>query len=511
MATHDAIVIGSGHNGLTCACYLAKAGLSVLVLEQQEQIGGMTRSEELTLPGFRSDVHAFGFQLAHLSPAPRELQLARHGFELLRPDPNWVHAFPDGRGIAFWRDLDETCRSIAEFSRRDADTYRAMHEDYRAGREAIIRALNSAPVPGSAPPDARRTLRDWCNAFFESEEMKAVFAAWSCHVSMSPDDEGGANAGRDFAMIIQGEGNDVVKGGMQGLSDALAAALREHGGEIRTRARVHKILVENGKAIGVRLTDGNDVLCRRLVACNTNPATVVLEFLKESDVGAAIAAKMRRYEWGMATLSVFLALDGGPLEYKVGEYGRHATYVQPSAPTMDYFTKCFAEFRRGALAASPFILCANEGTVDPSRAPAGRSLLKLVVQPVPFEIWDGAARTWDAAREAYADHVLENLERDYLPGLRERILKRVVRDPVQTLAIRLDTIQGSITHGALTPDQTGAMRPIPELSRYRTPVAGVYLCGSGSHPGPGVSMMPGRNAARAILAAQKIDWPLDPA
>jgi beta-carotene ketolase (CrtO type) len=511
MSTHDVIVVGAGHNGLTCACYLAKAGLSVMVLEQQDQIGGMTRSEELTLPGFRSDVHAYGYQLAHLSPAPRELQLARHGFELLRPDPNWVHAFPEGRGIVFWRDLDETCRSIAQFSRRDANTYRAMCEDYRAGREAIVRALNNAPATGSAPPDARRTLREWCDATFESEEMKVVFAAWACHVSMSPDDEGGANAGRDFAMIIQGEGNDVVKGGMQGLSDALAAALREHGGEIRTHARVRRILVENSRAIGVRLADGDDVLCRKLVACNTNPASVVLEFLKESEVGATIAAKMRRYEWGPATLSIFLALDGGPLEYKVGAYARRATYVHPSAPTMEYFTKCFAEIRRGALAASPFVLSADEGTVDPSRAPDGRSLMKFVVKPVPFEIREGAVRTWDEARESYADRVLEDFERDYLPGLRERILKRVVVDPVQTLAARLDTIQGSITHGALTPDQSGAMRPISELSQYRTPVAGVYLCGSGSHPGPGVSMMPGRNAARAILADQGICSPLDTA
>ena len=508
---HDAIVIGAGHNGLTCACYLARAGLSVLVLEQQEQIGGMTRSEELTLPGFRSDVHAYGYQLAHLSPAPRELQLARHGFELLRPDPNWVHAFPDGRGIAFWRDLEETCHSIAQFSRRDAMTYRTMCEEYRAGREAVSRALNEAPSPGAAPPDARRTLREWCDATFESAEMKAAIAAWACHVSLAPDDEGGANVGRDFTMMIQGEGNDVVKGGMQALSDALAAVLREHGGEIRTRARVRKILVEDGRAIGVRLADGKEIRCRRLVACNTNPATVVLEFLQDCDVGAAIAAKMRRYRWGSATLSIFLALDGRPLEYKVGSHASRATYVHPSAPTMEYFTKCFAESRGGTLPASPFILSANESSVDPSRAPTGRSVMKLVVQPLPFEIRDGTARTWANVREAYADRMLETLERDYLPGLRERILKRVVHDPVQTQAIQLDTIEGTIMHGAVTPEQSGAMRPIPELSQYRAPIAGVYLCGSGSHPGPGVSMMPGRNAARAILAAQKIAWPLDPA
>jgi phytoene dehydrogenase-like protein len=505
MGTHDAIVVGAGHNGLTCAAYLARAGLSVLVLEQQEQIGGMTRSEELTLPGFRSDVHAYGFQLGNLSPAPSELGLARHGFALLHPDPNWVHAFPDGRSIAFWRDLDETCRGIAEVSRRDADVYRALFEAFLRDRESVVRTLNAAPPPGSAAPNARRTLREWCDATFETEEMKAVFAAWACHVSLAPEDPGSANAGHDFAMVIQSAGNDVVKGGMQGLSDALAGALREHGGEIRSGARVEKILVEAGRAIGVRLAGGEDVPCRGVVACNANPARVILELLDESDVGSVVAGKMRRYQWGMATLSIFLALDGGPLEYAAGAHARRATYVQPSAPSMDYFSKAFAEYRRGDLPEAPFVLSANEGTVDPSRAPVGRSLMKLVVQPVPFEIRGDASgrvsgRTWDDAREPWADGIVAGLERDYLPGLRDRILARVVRDPVQTLAARLDTIRGCITHGAATPEQSGANRPIPELGQYRTPVAGVYLCGSGTHPGAGVSMMPGRNAARAILA-----------
>jgi beta-carotene ketolase (CrtO type) len=505
MDAHDAIVIGAGHNGLTCASYLAKAGLSVLVLEQDEQIGGMTRTEELTLPGFRSDVHAYGYQLANLSPAPGELELARHGFELLYPDPNWVHVFPDGRGIEFWRDLDETCRSIAAFSRKDAETYRALVEEFQTSRDAVAGALNAPPDASLTTPDAHRTLRDWCDAAFESEAVKAVFAAWSCHVSLAPDDPGSANAGRDFVMVIQSDGNNVVKGGMQGLSDALAKALRERGGEIRTGARVARIRVEAGRAAGVRLASGEDVPVRGLVACNANPATLVLDLLGELAVGSAIAAKMRRYRWGLATLSIFLALDGGPLRYKASSHAHRCTYVQPSDPTLDYFSKAFAAARRGALPEAPFVLTANEGTVDPSRAPDGRSLMKLVVQPVPFAITADAPgrsgpRSWPEARESYADRVLEALERDHLPSLRDRILKRVVRDPAETLAARLDTIGGCVTHGASIPEQSGAMRPIPELSQYRMPVPNVYLCGAGSHPGGGVSMMPGRNAARRILA-----------
>jgi beta-carotene ketolase (CrtO type) len=506
---YDGIVIGAGHNGLTCACYLAKAGLAVLVLEQYTQIGGMTRSEELTLPGFVSDVHAYGYQLAHLSPAPRELDLARHGFTLLHPDPNWVHVFPDGRSIAFWRDVDETCRSIARFSRRDADTWRRLFDDFLAQKEQVIAALNGVPTLGPIAPERRQTLREWCDGRFESEAVQATLAAWAAHVALAPEEEGSASFAHDFAMVIQSDGNDVVKGGMQHLCDALAHVLREHGGEIRTGARVEKILVEHAKAFGVRLVGGEEIRCRGPIACNANPARVILEFLDEADVGADIAAKMRHYQWGLGAMSIFLALDG-PLEYKAGPEAGCATYVQPSAPTMDYFSKAVSEARQGSLPAQPFMLAANEAAVDPSRAPAGKSLMKLVVQPVPFRILGDAtgeigARTWEEAREPYADYVVQAFERDYLPGLRDHILRRTVHDPTRELALGFDTVEGSLTHGAAIPEQSGALRPIPELGQYRTPVANVYLCGAGTHPGGGVSMMPGRNAAHAIRADLGLD------
>jgi beta-carotene ketolase (CrtO type) len=501
---YDALVIGAGHNGLTCACYLAKTGLSVLVLEQYTQIGGMTRSEAVTLPGFRSDVHAYGYQLAHLSPAPRELDLARHGFTLLQPDPNWVHAFPDGGSIAFWRDVDETCHSIAQFSRRDADTWRRLCDDFVAQRAQVRAVLNAPPARAPLPPERRQTLRSWCDARFESAAVKAALAAWACHVALAPDDEGSAGIAHDFAMVIQSEGNDVVQGGMQQLCEALASVVRAHGGAIRTGARVEKILVERGQAVGVRLAGGEEIACRGPIAGNANPARVILEFLDEADVGADIVAKMRRYQWGLGVMSIFLALDG-PLAYTAGPAAGRATYVQPSAPTLEYFSTAACAARRGHLPAQPFMLAANEAAVDPSRAPTGKSLMKLVVQPVPFRIAGDAtgvvaARTWEAAREPYADYVVQAFERDYLPGLRERILKRTVHDPTRELAHGFDTVEGCVNHGALIPAQSGALRPIPELGQYRTPVANVYLCGSGSHPGGGVSLMPGRNAALAIGA-----------
>lgn len=509
MSDYDAIVVGAGHNGLTCACYLARAGLSVLVLEQYRQIGGLTRSEQLALPGFVSDVHAYGYQLAHLSPAPHELGLARHGFSLLRPDPNWVHAFPDGRSIACWRDVEETRRSIAEFSRRDADVWRRLYDDHLARRSEIVASLNDAPAPGPVAPERRQTLRRWCEERFESGAVKAFFAAWALHVSLSPDDEGSAGLAHDFAMVVQSDGNDVVRGGMQRLADALASALEEHGGAIRTGARVERILVARGRARGVRLRGGEEIRCRVAVAANANPARVVLDLLGEEVVGPRIATKLRRYRWGLGALSVFLALER-PIDYKAGPAAGIATYVHPSPPDLRYFAGLLDQVRRHTLAERPFVLAANEGAVDPSRAPHGASVMKLVIQPVPFRIDADAigairARSWEEAAAPYADRVLEAFERDYAPGLRGRILARALRDPAEELAQGFDTVNGCMTHGAMIPSQSGASRPIPELGRYRTPVENVFLCGSGSHPGGGVSMMPGRNAARTILATLGLD------
>ena len=260
-AKYDAIVIGSGHNGLTCACYLAKAGLKVLVLEQKESVGGMTNTEELTLPGFKSDVHAICFQVANFSPALKELNLADYGFELIYCDPCYSHVFPDGRSITVHRTIDDTCRSIAQFSKKDSATWRRIFEQFLSVKDQIVTGVNSPPptfadqaaslqrTPGGL--DQYRfqvqTLRSWCDELFESEEMKVLFQSWSAHVGASPDDGGGANISWLFAMIIQHFGNNVVKGGMRNLPLALAGYLEAHGGEIKTNARVNNIVVENGE------------------------------------------------------------------------------------------------------------------------------------------------------------------------------------------------------------------------------------------------------------------------
>ena len=498
---HDAIIIGAGHNGLTCACYLARAGLRALVVEQHHQIGGMTRSEEMTLPGFIHDVHASGFQLGNLSPSVEELALEERGFERLAPPVNYAHVFPGGRSIRFCRDLDGTCKSIAQFSEKDAAAWRGFMDDYYANKSGIVQALFRPPEPAPIGAEQQTTLSAWADATFESEEVKATMAAWGAHVCYAPNDKGGVAASL-FGSIIQDGGNRPIKGGMQKLPDALASYLREHGGEIRTNAEVERILVEQDRAVGVRLTDGTLLRADRAIASNANPLRVALDFLTEDEIGSDVAAKMRSLKPGLGQMTIWLALDG-QVDFASGVRADETLYVHATEPRLDFFEKLIREARAGLLPETPMLLFVNEGAVDPSRVPEGRSTLRILVMLLPYQIADDATgvvsgRTWQEAAETYADHAIDLAERLYAPGLKRRILKRTVHDPWTMSKESPDAIRGDIGHIGVVPEQSGALRPIAEMGQYRTPVGNLYLCGSGSHPGGGVSLACGRNAALRI-------------
>jgi beta-carotene ketolase (CrtO type) len=523
-ARYDAIVVGAGHNGLTCACYLAKAGLKVLVLERYHAIGGMTLTEEITLPGFKSDVHASGYQLANLSPVPGELGLAQHGLELIEPDVVYAHAFPDGRGIAVSRNLDRTIRNIERYSKKDAAAWRGLFERYLAGKEKLVASLFSPP-PSFAAEAATlertcggmdeyrfslQSLRSWCDELFEAEEVKCLFGAFALFVGAAPDDAGGAQLAWLFATVLQDAGNNLVKGGMQNVSLALAAYLQSQGGEIRTNARVEKIWVTSGRATGVRLDTGEEIPAGQLVVSSVDPGQLALRLLGEEVVGPEIASKMARYEWGDSAFVIFVALDG-PVEYKAGPEAGAAAHVHLTPPSLDALAQVFVECRGGRLPAAPLVVSWNDSTIDPSRAPAGKHLMKFVVLSVPYRITGDATgrvrgRDWDQAKDEYADTLIDMIAADYLPDLKSKLLKRVAHSPLDLERKLSSAVRGTILHGAMRPYQTGSMRPIPEMGHYRTPVTNVYLCGAGSHPGPGVSMAPGRNAAEVIYADLNLDF-----
>jgi beta-carotene ketolase (CrtO type) len=494
------------------------------VLEANENIGGLTITREITLPGFHSDLHAFGYQFANLSFAPGELGLDRYGLKLLTPEISFAHAFPDGRAVHMHTDLEQTCASIAAHSTHDASQWRVLFEQWLASKDAIRAALNNPPRPLSAhfvelehAPGGMdeyrfemQTLRAWTKQWFELEAIRLFLGAFSLHVNTAPDQVGGGQLAWMFDSVIQDYGNKVVQGGMINLAHALARCLQDHGGEIRTTARVSKILIEQGKAVGVRLTNGEEIAVSRLVASNVDPRTLVLDLLGPSAVGESIARKIEEYEWGDSTMVIYLALSGS-VEFKAGEQTARACYVHCTPPSLEYVAQMFVETRAGLLPAQPAMVLCNDYTADPSRVPPGKGLIKILVKCVPYEIRGDAsgriaAREWDSAKEPYADHVIDLLSEHYIPNLNTSILKRVVHSPVDQERMVSSAVHGTEMQGAFLPYQSGAMRPIPELAQYRAPIPNVYLCGSGSHPGPGVSFMPGRNAAQVIFGDLGLDF-----
>ena len=528
---HDAIVIGAGHNGLTCACYLAKAGLKVLVLEQYHTVGGMTVTEEETLPGFWSDIHASGYQLANLSPVPHELALLDR-YELIEPEIPFSHAFPDGDIISVNRDIEKTMADIARYSDKDAHTWRALMDHFLAQKEAITASMFSPPpsFPSAAAGFAAssagmaayrfsmQSVRSWASQTLEAEATKTLFGSFATFLGASPDDAGGAELGWLFASVLQNVGNNLVKGGMNRVTLALAEHLRAHGGKIRTNARVERIVGDTKRATAVRLAGGEEIPVNQLIVSNVDPGHLVLDLLGAGMVGPEIVDKMQRYEWGDSVFVMFVALDS-PITYKAGPTARQSAHVHLTEPSLDFFARVYLQCRGGALPSAPMIVSWNDSAIDPSRAPAGKALMKFVVLSVPYVITADATgkipgRTWNEAREPYADYLVDLITANYIPDLKSKTLKRVAHSPVDISRKITSAVRGTLGHGAFLPYQNGSLRPIPELGEYKTPLPNVYLCSSGSHPGPGVSMAPGRNAAQVIFADlglnfQRVVWSHD--
>lgn len=523
MHRYQAIIIGGGHNGLTCACYLARAGLKVLVLEQYHTIGGMTVTEEETLPGFWSDLHASGYQLAHLSPVPHELGLLER-YELIEPENPYSHAFPDGGIITVNRDIERTVAEIARYSDKDGETWRTLMTSFLAQKDAIASRMFSPPLSLQAATQrfaassdgmeayrfSLQSIRSWANQTFESEAIKSLFASFATFLGASPDDAGGAELGWLFASVLQNVGNNLVKGGMRRVTIALVDYLQAHGGEIRTNARVERIAGDAQRATAVCLANGEEIAVDQLVVSGVDPGHLVLDLLGPVMVGEEIVRKMERYEWGDSVFVMFVALES-PITYKAGSAARRSAHVHLTEPSLDFFAQVYLQCRGGALPSAPMIVSWNDSAIDPSHAPAGRALMKFVVLSVPYVICADTTgripgRTWDEAREPYADYLIDFITANYIPDLKAKIMKRVAHSPADISRRITSAVRGTLGHGAFVPYQNGSLRPIPELGNYRTPVPNIYLCSSGSHPGPGVSMAPGRNAAQVILADIGLDF-----
>jgi phytoene dehydrogenase-like protein len=524
MSHHDAIVIGAGHNGLVAAAYLARAGQRVLVLEARDRVGGASVTEE-PWPGFRVSTAAYVVSL--LRPGiVRDLELARHGYRLLGRDPSSFTPFPDGRSLLMGPDREATRREVARFSARDAERLPA----YEAMLERVARAIE--PTLDETPPDpfsgrwrdlwrlartgwrflrlgrdgpravevltapARAILDRW----FESDGLKATLATDAIIGAMaSPSTPG---TGYVLFHHVMGECDGAkgvwgyVEGGMGRLPEAIAAAARAHGAEIRTGARVARVLVRGGRAEGVVLEDGTELRARR-VASSADATVTLLGLVGEAHLPQEVAAAVRGIDYASASLKINLALSALP-DFAArpgaapGPQHRGTIHLCPS---LDAIERAFDDARAGRPSAEPILEATIPSVVDPSVGAPRRHVMSIFVQYAPYRL---AAGSWAEEKERFADRCLDLFER-YAPGFRRSVIAREVLSPPD-LERRFGLTGGNIFQGAMGLSQLSFMRPVPGYADYRTPVRGLYLCGAATHPGGGVMGACGRNAAREMIA-----------
>jgi phytoene dehydrogenase-like protein len=521
--TWDDIVIGGGHNGLVAAAYLARAGERVVVLEAHDRVGGAAVTEE-PWPGYRVSTAAYVVSLFRPEIA-RDLDLGRHGYALLPRSPSSFTPFPDGRSLLMGPDRELTRREVAKFSARDAERlplYEAMLE--RVARAVEPTLLETPPDPFSRRPrDLWRLLRaGWrflalgadgpravevltgsaravLDRWFESDELKATLATDAIIGAMAAP----STPGTAYVLFhhVMGECDGArgvwgyVRGGMGSLPEAIAAAARRMGAEVRTRAPVARVLLRGGRAEGVVLGDGTEIRARRVLSSLDATATL-LGLVGAEHLSPEVVEAVRAIDYSSASMKINLALSELPdfaalPGREAGPQHRGTIHV---CPGMEYIERAFDDARAGRPSSEPVLECTIPSAVDPTVAPAGRHLMSIFVQYAPYRL---AAGSWDGEKERFADRCLEVLER-YAPGFRASVLHRQVLSPLD-LERRFGLTGGNIFQGAMIPSQLFFLRPIAGHADYRTPVSGLYLCGAATHPGGGVMGACGYNAAREVL------------
>jgi len=521
--SYDAIIVGGGHNGLVTAFYLARTGRKVLVLERREMVGGCAVTEAIW-PGYKVSTASYLVSLLQQKIVD-DMQLARHGYRVDAKDPAFFSPFPDGRYFFTWQDEAKTLAEVAKFSKRDAARMPAFDEQLERLAKLVESLLLVCPPPfppqgigeiieylklvgrlrGLSAKDMVALVKiftmsaaDYLDEWFESPEVK---------VTLATDGVIGANGGPrspGTAYILLhhcmgGVGGKrglwgFVRGGMGAVSEAMASAARAAGAEIRCGAQVARITVKENRAVGVTLTNGDEMEAKQ-IASNLDPKRTFLRLLDPAVLPAEFTETIRNFRCegisakinlGVKALPNFKALPGAP--------AAHHKATMHICPSMDYVEKAWDDAKYGRPSERPMLEMTCPTLYDPTLAPEGRHIIGIFLQYAPYTLRNGS---WDDLRDPFFKRVLKIID-EYAPGFSSTIEHAEMLTPVD-LEKRYSITGGNIFHGEMAIDQMFSLRPAARYANYKTPVENLFLCGSGTHPGGGVMGAPGHNAAMAML------------
>ena len=515
----DVIVIGGGHNGLTAAAWLAKAGRKVVVVERRNILGGAASTEEL-FPGFHFNTGApdAGLLLPETAAA---LDLEKYGLEFIESEVAAFAPQPDGGALTLWRDPEKSAAEISAFSKKDAQAFPEFTRRIQRFAELLAEMAQLAPpsLRGNSPGlflawagvalkmrllggrEMMGFLRvlpmsayQYLNETFESDALKGLLASVSVTGSM----QGPRASGTAFMLLYQQIGGQnggfrssrAVRGGVGQLSIALSRAAQAYGAQIRTGTGVKNILVEKGGAIGVRLDNGEELRAKAVLS-SADPRRTFLDLLGPAQLEPRLLRRLRNLKLRGSTASVHLALSGIPdFPPTKGEI-RKLTGAIVICPSLDYTERAYDEAKYGRFSSQPILEARIPSLLDASLAPAGQHTMSIIFRYAPYQLRESG---WDSESERLGDLAVNTLAQ-VAPNLKKLILNRRVITPLD-YERDYGLSEGSIFHGQMGLDQLLLMRPVPGFTGYSSPIEGLFLCGAGAHPGGGVSGLPGLNAAR---------------